>query len=48
MSIFRWKFACAGPPDVRTIVQRIFEQYPDPPDLPPFGGPLASLNEIMI
>jgi hypothetical protein len=23
------------PPDVRTIVRRIFEQYPDPPDLPP-------------
>lgn len=22
-------------PDVRTIVQRIFEQFPDPPDLPP-------------
>lgn len=22
-------------PDVRTIVRRIFEQYPDPPDLPP-------------
>ncbi len=21
-------------PDVRTIVRRIFEQYPDPPDLP--------------
>jgi hypothetical protein len=21
--------------DVRTIVRRIFEQYPDPPDLPP-------------
>lgn len=21
-------------PDVRAIVQRIFEQYPDPPDLP--------------
>ena len=24
-----------SPPDVRTIVRRIFEQYPDPPDLPP-------------
>jgi hypothetical protein len=23
-----------SPPDVRTIVRRIFEQYPDPPDLP--------------
>jgi hypothetical protein len=23
------------PSEVRTIVQRIFEQYPDPPDLPP-------------
>ena len=23
------------PPDVRTIVRRIFEQYPDPPGLPP-------------
>jgi hypothetical protein len=22
-------------PDVRTIIRRIFEQYPDPPDLPP-------------
>jgi hypothetical protein len=22
-------------PDVRTIVRRMFEQYPDPPDLPP-------------
>jgi hypothetical protein len=22
-------------PDVKTIVRRIFEQYPDPPDLPP-------------
>lgn len=24
-----------SPRDVRTIVRRIFEQYPDPPDLPP-------------
>jgi len=24
-----------SPPDVRTIVRRIFEQYPDPPHLPP-------------
>jgi len=24
-----------SPPDVRTIVRRMFEQYPDPPDLPP-------------
>jgi hypothetical protein len=24
-----------SPPDVRTIVRRIFEQYPDPPGLPP-------------
>ena len=24
-----------SPPDVRTIIRRIFEQYPDPPDLPP-------------
>jgi hypothetical protein len=24
-----------SPPDVRTMVRRIFEQYPDPPDLPP-------------
>jgi hypothetical protein len=24
-----------APPDVRTIVRRIFEQYPDPPDLSP-------------
>jgi hypothetical protein len=24
-----------SPLDVRTIVRRIFEQYPDPPDLPP-------------
>ena len=24
-----------APPDVRTIVRRMFEQYPDPPDLPP-------------
>jgi hypothetical protein len=23
--------------DVRTIVRRIFERYPDPPDLPPRG-----------
>jgi hypothetical protein len=23
------------PPDVRAIVRRIFEQYPDPPGLPP-------------
>jgi hypothetical protein len=22
-------------PDVRTTIRRIFEQYPDPPDLPP-------------
>lgn len=24
-----------SPPDVRTIVQRMFQQYPDPVDLPP-------------
>jgi hypothetical protein len=24
-----------SPSDIRTIVRRIFEQYPDPPDLPP-------------
>ena len=24
-----------SPPDVRTIVRRIFQRYPDPPDLPP-------------
>jgi hypothetical protein len=30
VSIIRWKFAFAGPPDVRTIIQRILEQYPDP------------------
>jgi len=24
-----------SPPDVRTIVRRMFEQYPDPPGLPP-------------
>ena len=24
----------ASQPDVRALVQRIFEQYPDPPDLP--------------
>ena len=24
-----------SPLDVRAIVRRIFEQYPDPPDLPP-------------
>ncbi len=23
-----------SPPDVRAIVTRVFEQYPDPPDLP--------------
>ena len=25
----------ASPADVMTIVRRMFEQYPDPPDLPP-------------
>ena len=24
-------------PDVKTLMQRIFEQYPDPPGLPPRG-----------
>jgi len=24
-----------SPLDVRAIIRRIFEQYPDPPDLPP-------------
>ena len=24
-----------SPADVRTIVRRIFDQYPDPPDVPP-------------
>jgi hypothetical protein len=25
----------AAPPDIRSIVRRIFEQHPDPPDLAP-------------
>lgn len=24
-------------PDVKTLIRRIFERYPDPPDLPPRG-----------
>jgi hypothetical protein len=34
----RFLRVCSEPhPDVKTLIRRIFELYPDPPDLPPRG-----------